>query len=215
VSKGKLTNYTPQKRNANKHTQRGLGALETSIQKDGWIGAITVAADGETFDGSARIEVGAATGFDDVIVVESDGTKPIVHRRIDIPTADDPRAVRLGYAANRVAALNLDFDPAVILADLDAGMDLSALWNEGELEALVKATTQAGDAEWGAALGGLPSGDKAPFQQMTFTVSDEQAEQVKMALDTSKHMGPFVDTGNENSNGNALARICETFLNGR
>jgi site-specific DNA-methyltransferase (adenine-specific) len=139
VSKGKLDTFKPQRRNANRHTQRGLGALETSIQKDGWIGAITVAADGETFDGSARIEVGAATGFDDVIVVESDGTKPIVHRRIDIPTADDPRAVRLGYAANRVAALNLDFDPAVILADLDAGLDLSALWNEGEIEALAAA----------------------------------------------------------------------------
>jgi hypothetical protein len=138
VSKGKLDTFKPQRRNANKHTQRGLGALETSIQKDGWIGAITVAADGETFDGSARIEVGASTGFDDVIVVESDGTKPIVHRRIDIPTADDPRAVRLGYAANRVAALNLDFDPAVILADLDAGLDLSALWNEGELNEIAK-----------------------------------------------------------------------------
>jgi hypothetical protein len=137
VSKGKLDTFKPQRRNANKHTQRGLGALETSIQKDGWIGAITVAADGETFDGSARIEVGAATGFDDVIVVESDGTRPIVHKRIDIPTADDPRAVRLGYAANRVASLNLDFDPAIILADLDAGLDLSALWNEGELSELL------------------------------------------------------------------------------
>ena len=31
---------------------RGLSALEQSIQADGWIGAITVAADGETFDGS-------------------------------------------------------------------------------------------------------------------------------------------------------------------
>jgi hypothetical protein len=139
VSKGKLDTFKPQRRNANRHTQRGLGALETSIQKDGWIGAITVAADGETFDGSARIEVGASTGFDDVIVVESDGTKPIVHRRIDIPTADDPRAKRLGLAANRVAALNLDFDPAVILADLDAGLDLSSLWNEGEIEALIAA----------------------------------------------------------------------------
>ena len=46
----------PQRKNANRHTQRGMQALERSLDQDGWIGAITVAADGETFDGSARVE---------------------------------------------------------------------------------------------------------------------------------------------------------------
>ena len=165
----KLTDFKPQRKNSNKHTPRGLSALEQSIQADGWIGAITVAADGETFDGSARIEVGAATGFEDAIVVESDGTRPIVHVRKDIPTADDPRARRLGHAANRVAQMNLDFDPAVILADIEAGVNLDALWRPDELEALVAAAsvpTAAGEdkgaqvdraaelqAQWGTALG--------------------------------------------------------------
>ena len=137
----KLTDFKPQRKNSNKHTPRGLSALEQSIQADGWIGAITVAADGETFDGSARIEVGAATGFEDAIVVESDGTRPIVHVRKDIPTADDPRARRLGHAANRVAQMNLDFDPSVILADIEAGVNLDALWRPDELEALVSAAS--------------------------------------------------------------------------
>lgn len=215
MSKSKLTDFKPQRKNSNKHTPRGLAALEQSIQADGWIGAITVAADGETFDGSARIEVGAATGFEDAVVVESDGSKPVIVKRTDIPTADDPRARRLGHAANRVAQLNLDFDPSVILADIEAGVNLDALWRPDELEALVKAAGVATADEWGAAIGGLPVGEKAPFQQMTFTVSDEQAEQVKAALDAAKKMGPFVETGNENSNGNALARVCEVFLNGR
>jgi ParB-like chromosome segregation protein Spo0J len=57
----------------------------------------------------------------------------------------------------------------------------------------------------------LPNGDKAPFQQMTFTLHDEQAEQVDAALAIARKMGPFVDSPNENSNGNALARVCETF----
>jgi ParB family transcriptional regulator, chromosome partitioning protein len=65
---------------------------------------------------------------------------------------------------------------------------------------------------WGAALDGLPSGDRAPFQQMTFTLSDEQAGIVKEALEHSKRVSPFIDTGNENSNGNALARVCELYL---
>lgn len=112
MTKRKLTDFRPQRANANAHTPQGMKALETSIQVDGWIGAITVAADGETFDGSARIETGAATGFEDAIVVESDGTRPVIVMRTDIPTADDPRARRLGIMANRVAELNLSWDAA-------------------------------------------------------------------------------------------------------
>lgn len=57
----------------------------------------------------------------------------------------------------------------------------------------------------------LADGDREPFQQMTFTLHDEQVEQVKAAIDAAKAVGPF-DSLNENSNGNAIARICETFL---
>ncbi|MHC4088693.1 MAG: hypothetical protein ACYSVY_00170 [Planctomycetota bacterium] len=66
--------------------------------------------------------------------------------------------------------------------------------------------------DWATALGGLPDGDRAPFQQMTFTLHDSQVEQVKAALGVAKGMGAFIDSPNENSNGNALARICETFV---
>jgi hypothetical protein len=66
--------------------------------------------------------------------------------------------------------------------------------------------------DWENAFGGLPDEDRAPFQQMTFTLHDEQAKQVKTALTAAKSLGPFVDSPNENSNGNALVRIAETFL---
>lgn len=66
--------------------------------------------------------------------------------------------------------------------------------------------------EFAAAMGGLPSGDKAPFQQMTFTLSDHQAARVKQAVKAAQAAGDFNSTGNENSNGNALARICEAYL---
>lgn len=123
----------PQARNANRHTQRGMAALETSIATDGWIGAITVAADGETFDGSARVEKTAENGMlDEAIVVDSDGTRPIVVRRVDIATATDPRAVRLGIAANRVASLNLEWEPDILASIADSGVDLSSLFTTDE-----------------------------------------------------------------------------------
>ena len=56
----------------------------------------------------------------------------------------------------------------------------------------------------------LPDGDKAPFQQMTFTLADEQAEQIKNAIEDIKQTEEYkyVETmGNENSNGNALYLI--------
>lgn len=56
--------------------------LEHSMQNDGFLAPITVANDGECIDGSLRLETSNHI-FDGVtpIVVESDGTQPIVHRR--------------------------------------------------------------------------------------------------------------------------------------
>lgn len=56
----------------------------------------------------------------------------------------------------------------------------------------------------------LPDGDKEPFQQQTYTLADEQAEQIKNAIADCKKLEEFkfVETfGNENSNGNALYLI--------
>lgn len=64
-----------------------------------------------------------------------------------------------------------------------------------------------------AAFGALPAGDREPFQQMTFTLHDDQVETVKRALNAAKSKGDF-DGPNENSNGNALARVCEQYVNG-
>ena len=83
-------------------------------------------------------------------------------------------------------------------------------WDVGEL------------ADWGLECGfdlnadelgtefSLPDGDKAPFQQMTFTLADEQAEQIKNAIADIKKTEEYkyAETmGNENSNGNALYLI--------
>jgi hypothetical protein len=92
--------------------------------------------------------------------------------------------------------------------------DWDLLANEWDVEALT---------DWGLDVGGfdlnaeqfgdefsLPDGDKSPFQQMTFTLADEQAAQIQNAIsdikatDEYKYCETF---GNENSNGNALYLI--------
>lgn len=136
---------------------------------------------------------------------------------------DDP-VTELGFmlADNRSGDLSED-DPeklAPILRQLiDAGEDVEEIgWDDAAVRELLvgeeERTREAepGAGEWDAALSKLPDGEKPPFQQMTFTLHDDQAQQVKEALGLAAGMGPFVDTGNENSNGNALARVCETYL---
>ena len=56
----------------------------------------------------------------------------------------------------------------------------------------------------------LPSGDKSPFQQMTFTFADEQADVIRQAIDEIKQtdLYKYAETfGNKNANGNALSLI--------
>jgi hypothetical protein len=115
--KPKLGAFRTQQRNVNQHTERGIALLDKSLRQDGWIGAITVAADGETFDGSARLErVADAMPEADPIVVDVDGTRPVILRRTDIGSANDPRAKRLAVAANAIASADWNPDGELLAA---------------------------------------------------------------------------------------------------
>jgi len=64
----------------------------------------------------------------------------------------------------------------------------------------------------------LPDGDKAPFQQQTYTLADAQAEVIKNAIADVKKTEDYnyVETfGNENSNGNALYLIISQWAEQR
>ena len=86
-------------------------------------------------------------------------------------------------------------------------------WNVDELEEwgldMPDWGTELNSDEFGEDFS-LPDGDKEPFQQMTFTLADEQAEQIKNAIadiKTTEEYKYAETMGNENSNGNALYLI--------
>jgi hypothetical protein len=60
----------------------------------------------------------------------------------------------------------------------------------------------------------LKDGDRAPFIQMTFTLHDEQAEELNAAIKKAKNEGGSTSAVNENSNGNALYFIAQRFNRG-
>ena len=134
AKKTKLSDLRTQRQNANKHTERGIKALDKAIVENGWIGAATIAANGETFDGSARLEVLKKRFGDDIdpIIVDCDGTRPVFVRRTDIADTDDPKAQLLSVQANRIAQIDLDWNPDV-LADIAKRVKLSSVFEEEEL----------------------------------------------------------------------------------
>jgi len=139
MTKKKLKDFAQQARNANKHSTRGMGMLDDVISNDGWIGAITTAADGEVFAGSARLEVACDRFGAEIepIVIESDGTRPIVVMRTDIASASDPKAIKLGVADNRINQVNY-IEDLEILAEIAEDIDLSSLYFEDELSDLLE-----------------------------------------------------------------------------
>lgn len=147
-----LADLRPQVVNANKHTERGAAMLEKSLQTDGPIGAITAAADGEVFDGSLRLEK-----YADImpgvkpIFVESDG-RPVVVVRTDIPSASDPRAKRLGVAANSIPAMDYNPDGAILalLAREDAQIEQYAKLDDAAVLAIAEAAKEAEGGGGGA-----------------------------------------------------------------
>jgi hypothetical protein len=92
--------------------------------------------------------------------------------------------------------------------------DWNVLANEWEVEELAAWGLElpldfVGADEFGDEFS-LPDGDKSPFQQMTFTLADEQAVQIQNAIADIKLTNEYkyAETfGNENSNGNALYLI--------
>ena len=212
VTRRKLSDYRPDPHNANRGTERGIYMLDRSIEEVGLARSIVAAADGTIPAGNKTLQAAADAGIEDVIEVETDGRALVVVKRTDWETVNAEQARRYAYYDNRASEVGLEWDAERVLADLDAGLDLSALWRDAELDVLLG--TLPGDDDWGAAFGNLPEDDRAPFQQMTFTLHDEQVEIVAQALAQAKRDCDFEGQPNENSNGNALYMICEAYLNG-
>lgn len=137
--KAKLSDFTVQQKNVNRHKTRGMKALRDTIDEGGWVGAITTAANGETFAGSARLEVSYDRFGHEIepITVHTTGDRPVIVIRDDIPTASDPKAVKLGVADNRISEINYDPDIELLIEINDEIIQLDDLYYEDELAALV------------------------------------------------------------------------------
>lgn len=212
----KVSDLIPDNQNINAHSQRGRGIVEHSIRRYGIGRGIVAAGKGtdtpQIIGGHLTTEIVGSLDMEDVIFVHTTGDKLVVTVRDDI-APNSAEAIALGIIDNesQKQSYNPDLD---ILAAVMADPAMQALKDEDKMladivEGMLNNPHILSEEE---AFGGLPDQDRAPFQQMTFTLHDEQSDTVREAIKLSKSMGAFTDSPNENSNGNALARICETFI---
>lgn len=108
--KFKLEDCLPDDKNFNKHTQRGMGLLEKSVGEVGVIESVTVSADNKVITGNARQEV-MVQKFEGVqpIIVETDGTKPVIIKRTDIKSGTK-QFHKAALLANTVSKHNVNLD---------------------------------------------------------------------------------------------------------
>jgi len=128
-----LGDISPDPKNANRGTERGLGMLDQSLRTYGAGRSILCDRHGVCIAGNKTLERAADIGMD-VEVVQSDGTRLVVVQRTDLDLAEGGAARELAYADNRAGQVGLDWDPAVLAADLAAGIDLDKFWLPGEME---------------------------------------------------------------------------------
>ena len=197
VERRPVASLIPYARNARTHSDEQVAQIAASIREWGWTTPVLVDEQGGIIAGHGRVLAARKLGLADVPVMVARGWSEAQKRAYVL--ADNKLALNAGWDADLLGGE---------LADIgDLNFDLSLIgFSTAELDDLLGHAAPLGS------MPALPDGDKAPFQQMTFTLHDEQADQVKAALEAAKAMGGFVDSPNENSNGNALARVCELFL---
>lgn len=179
------------------HPRQQQEALAGVLDEVGWVQQVLVnKRTGCVVDGHLRVSLALR---------REEPTVPVLYVDLDeaeealvLATLDPISAMAGTDSANLNALLHeVDTGSAVLQEMLSALAEKSNLY-----------TVDPSDAPE------LASGDRTPFQHMTFTLHDEQVEEVKAAMDKAKREGGAESAVNENSNGNALAFIAQRFNRG-
>lgn len=170
-------------KNAKLHPQEQIEQIKKSIQSFNMIDPIGVWKDNTIIEGNGRYKACKQLGIKEV---------PII--RLNHLTDEERKAYTL---AHNKLTMNSDFDFNILDAELsDIDIDMTDFGFE-KLDINID--------DYGTDFN-LPDGDKGNIEQMTFTLSTEQATLIRSAMDLVKD--EITETfGNENKNGNAIYEV--------
>lgn len=182
--------------NPRRHPQKQRDAMRGSLDALGWIAPVVVnQRTGYLIDGHERV------------MQALEDNEPVPYIEVDLSEDEE----RLALASYDWITTLAEYDRDVLselMQDIHTdSVELQAMFSE-----MAERTGVTLDSiSWDSAFDKVPDSDRQPYQQMTFTLHDEQAELVKRALSA---VPPSNDHElNDNGNGNALFHICEVFLN--
>lgn len=177
-----LSDLHPYERNPRKN-DGAVQAVAESIKQYGFLVPMVISADNVIIAGHTRYKAAQALGLKTVPCVIADEL-----------TEEQIRAFRL--VDNKVGEL-AEWDVELLPLELaDIAADLSVFGFE-----------TVSDAEFGEEFT-LSDGEKKPFQQISLTVHDKQAELLHAAIAHVYAGGEVAETfGNENHNGNGIYEV--------
>lgn len=202
-----IENVHPYERNPRKRSDTELDKLCRSLREYGWRQPIVTDKEHVIIVGHGRrLAALQLVAMNDEEYLARYGRKVPVNIADEL-SAEQVRAYRI--ADNRIHE-DSGWDDSLLIGELEALLDMEfdladTGFEDDQLRSLLGQIVE-GD------LPVLPQGDKDPFQQMTFTLHTSQVAVVAAALVRAKAAGAFEGSQNENSNGNALTRVCERYM---
>ncbi|AOF53702.1 hypothetical protein BKG91_03440 [Rodentibacter caecimuris] len=189
-----IRDLIPYVNNSRTHSDNQVNQIVASIKEFGFCNPILIDEDNGIIAGHGRLLAAQKLNLESVPAVRLVGLTKAQRKAYII--ADNQLALNAGWDLDM---LRVEVEQ---LSELDFNLSLIGFEND-VLDKLL---------DIGAEMPVLPDGGKDPFQRKTFTLHDEQAQVVDDAILKAK-TSPLIDTGlNENSNGNAIAYICEQWL---
>ena len=176
-----INNLNPAKYNPRQITKKQFEDLKASIDKFGLVDPIIINSDNTVVGGHQRLRIMREMGAELVPAV-----------RVNLSKEDEKELnIRLNKNSGEfdldILANNFEIDELKDwgFKDIELGLNIDKLDDTFTLD----------------------DGDKKPFQQITFTLADKQAELIRNKIKEIKETEEYnyIETfGNENSNGNAL-----------
>ena len=111
-----IENLIPDDKNFNKGTQYGDHLMDESLRKFGLGRSILIDKNNRIIAGNKTAEQAADIGFDNVIIVETDGNSLVAVKRKDIDL-DSAKGRELALADNATSKENLEFDTDLIMQE--------------------------------------------------------------------------------------------------
>ena len=115
IKNAKISDLIPDDKNANKGTEYGKHLMDKSFRQFGAGRSILLDKNNKIIAGNKSTEQCAEIGIEDVIIVESDGTKLIAVKRTDIDI-DTKQGRELALADNATQKADLEWDNDIVNA---------------------------------------------------------------------------------------------------